>query len=380
MKKFVSIVLTILLVLTCAAVGASAEEHPRPWAQVAAEDAQKLCITTPALLGSVKDYAAPITRGQFAELAVSFVAAQYGFEAPNTDFIEEYFCNCLDPNGKHYVWTDFVYLGENRTMSPEWVIILNEYYRPFSDVTGQTNREFLIRAAALMGLVKGRSNGTYDPNGTITRQEAAVILTRVYERCGGQLGGEALAYPDQDEIGAWALPSVKTVTALGVMNGKSDGGFQPVAAYTVEQSIVTFDRLFAPVQALLPPLYIGADGQAGLPDWVAKLPDDLLVFQQKTDLYTLVCVGHESGSPSGGILEPVGDTLYIISPKGGYKSVTLPHAPNSESITWNQDTEQLFYTVTDYDVHDHKSKDYEYAFNVKEMSVVLRGETESALQ
>ncbi|BAK97613.1 putative surface layer protein [Oscillibacter valericigenes Sjm18-20] len=380
MKKIISVVLTILLMLTCVVKGISAEEHPRLWAQAAAEDAQKLCITTPAFLNSVQDYAAPITRGQFAELAVSFVAAQYGFEAPNTDFIEEYFCNCLDPNGKHYVWTDFVYLGENRTMSPEWVIILNEYYRPFSDVTGQTNREFLIRAAALMGLVKGRSNGTYDPNGTITRQEAAVILTRIYERCGGQLGGEALAYPDQDEIGAWALPSVKTVTALGVMNGKSDGGFQPVAAYTVEQSIVTFDRLFAPVQALLPPLYIGADGQAGLPDWVAKLPDDLLVFQQKTDLYTLVCVGHESGSPSGGILEPVGDTLYIISPKGGYKSVTLPHAPNRESITWNQNTEQLFYTVTAYDVNVQKSKDYKYVFNVKDMSVVLLGEKKTASQ
>ena len=53
--------------------------------------------------------------------------------------------------------TDYAYLGEGRTMSPEWVIILNEYYRPFSDLTGQTNREFLIRAAALMGLVKGLS-------------------------------------------------------------------------------------------------------------------------------------------------------------------------------------------------------------------------------
>lgn len=380
MKKIISAVVSILLVLTCVAVGVSAEEHPRPWAQAAVEDAQNLCITTPAFLGSVKDYAAPITRGQFAELAVSFVAAQYGFEAPNTDFIEEYFCNCLDPNGKHYVWTDFVYLGENRTMSPEWVIILNEYYRPFSDVTGQTNREFLIRAAALMGLVKGRSNGTYDPNGTITRQEAAVILTRIYERCGGQSGGECRTYSDQEEIGAWALPSVRTVATLGVMNGKLDGAFHPAAAYTVEQSIVTFDRLFPPVQALLQPLYRGADGQPSLPSWLADLPDYLVIFRQKTDLYTLVCVGHESGSPSGGILEPVGDTLYIISPKGGYKSVTLPHAPNRESITWNQDTEQLFYTVTDYDVHDHKSKDYEYAFNLKEMSVVLQGEKESALQ
>jgi len=361
-------------------VGASAEERPRPWAQSAAEDAQKLCITTPAFLVGVKDYAAPITRGQFAELAVSFVAAQYGFEAPNTDFIQEYFHNCLDPNGKPYVWTDYVYLGEGRTMSPEWVIILKEYYRPFTDVTGQSDRAFLICAAALMGLVKGRSNGAYDPNGTITRQEAAVILTRVYARCGGQADGEARVYPDQEEIGAWALPSVQTAAALGVMNGKSDGGFHPTAAYTVEQSIVTFDRLFAPVQALLPPFYRGADGQAALPGWVAELPDDLLVFQQKTDAYTLVCVGHESGSPSGGILEPVGDTLYIISPKGGYKSVTLPHAPNRESITWNQDTEQLFYTVTDYDVHDHQSKDYQYVFNVKELSVVLLGETETVSQ
>jgi hypothetical protein len=381
LKKIISAVLTILLMLTCV-MGVSAEEHPRPWAQAAAEDAQKLCITTPAFLGSVKDYAAPITRGQFAELAVSFVAAQYGFDAPNTDFIEEYFYNCLDPNGKHYVWTDYVYLGENRTMSPAWVIILNEYYRPFSDVTGQTDRAFLIRAAALMGLVKGRSNGTYDPNGTITRQEAAVILTRIYERCGGQLGGEALSYPDQNEIGAWALPSIQTVTALGVMNGKSDGGFQPAAAYTVEQSIVTFDRLFAPVQAVIPPLYRGADGQASLPSWLADLPDYLVIFQQETDSYTIVCIGSESCTSSGisNGVEPSETTLYVISPKGGYKSVVLPNSPNSEDMTWNQATEQLFYTVTAYDVHVQKSKDYKYVFNVKDMSVVLLGEKETASQ
>lgn len=107
---------------------------------------------------------------------------------------------------------------------------------------------------------------------------------------------------------------------------------------------------------------------------------DKLHFQKKTDSYTIVCVGHESGSSSGGVLDPVGDTLYIISPKGGYQHVTLLHSPNCESITWNQETEQLFYTVTGYDVHDHQNKDYKYVFNVKEMSAVLLGEKESVSQ
>lgn len=56
---------------------------------------------------------------------------------------------------------------------------ISSYESPFADVT--VNKGFITMAYD-MGIVGGMGNGTFDPNGTATREQAAAILVRVYDR------------------------------------------------------------------------------------------------------------------------------------------------------------------------------------------------------
>ena len=72
-----------------------------------------------------------------------------------------------------------------------------------------------------MGILKGRGNGYYvDPNTPITRQEAAVVLARVYRLYAEEPQTKApLTYQDAKDIADWAKDDVALMTQLGVMNG-----------------------------------------------------------------------------------------------------------------------------------------------------------------
>ena len=97
-----------------------------------------------------------------------------------------------------------------------------------------------------MGILKGRGNGYYvDPNTPITRQEAAVVLARVYRLYAEEPQTKAsLTYQDAKNIADWAKDDVALMTQLGVMNGVAKGKFDPKGQYTVEQCLVTLVRLY----------------------------------------------------------------------------------------------------------------------------------------
>ena len=105
-----------------------------------------------------------------------------------------------------------------------------------------------------LGLIQGRDNGVFDPKGLITRQEAAVMLTRAYGVCGGKLpenvGQES--FPDETKMAEWAKESVSARSTWDVIKGMNDGSFAPDSNYTVEQCLVTLLRLYenAPVSRI----------------------------------------------------------------------------------------------------------------------------------
>jgi len=124
----------------------------------------------------------------------------------------------------------------------------------FTD-TNDTN----IEKIAYLGVVSGVGNNMFNPNGTLTREQAAVILSNLSEA----LNGPTLAVPrampfnDGDSISNWAVDSVLRVFGIGLMSGLDDNRFAPQEPYTREQSIVTIMRLFAlstPVVDIVPPI------------------------------------------------------------------------------------------------------------------------------
>lgn len=107
-----------------------------------------------------------------------------------------------------------------------------------------------VLAAYALGIVSGRGGGIFDPNGSITRQEAAVMLSRTAQLLGMQSkAGEN--FSDADNFATWAAEGIAYVSGLTdyesgtkVMGGIGDGRFSPLAGYTTEQAIVTSLRLY----------------------------------------------------------------------------------------------------------------------------------------
>lgn len=115
---------------------------------------------------------------------------------------------------------------------------------PFSDCANSN-----VIAAYALGIVSGRGDGTFDPYATITRQEAATLLTNGAKALGMDTTVITQAsFADSDAVANWAKNSVDFVAQIHVMNGTNEGKFAPAGTYSREQSFMTIYKLY---QALL---------------------------------------------------------------------------------------------------------------------------------
>ena len=102
-----------------------------------------------------------------------------------------------------------------------------------------------VLAAAALGIVEGVGGNLFAPEREITRAESATMLTRtlktmipVYE------GVPQTAYSDQSLIRSWAREEINFMQWTGVMTGTTGNRFDPLGDYTIETSIVTFERMW----------------------------------------------------------------------------------------------------------------------------------------
>lgn len=93
----------------------------------------------------------------------------------------------------------------------------------FSDVPTGYWAYGMIQAAVKTGLLKGYGDGTFRPNASITRAEAAAILMQL---SGGTLTDESMAIPDLTSS-HWTYRQAATAVQAGLMELSSDGKFNP---------------------------------------------------------------------------------------------------------------------------------------------------------
>ena len=102
-----------------------------------------------------------------------------------------------------------------------------------------------VQNAVALGIVTGYEDGTFRPYKTISRQEAAAMLNRLYTALGGTVDTTSdSTYADDAQIGEWARDSVYAVREINIMNGKLDNKFCPKDGYTAEQAVVTMERMY----------------------------------------------------------------------------------------------------------------------------------------
>lgn len=209
-------------------------------------------------------YKRNITRSEFAKMAVFFLSVQYGYqpehiirtyyntdkEFPLEDFISAYCSVKKDRNGNCFM---------NSTTSEAWKYEDKKAVDPvgemsLADFTDLTDKNIfdnrLIGVAYNFGIVNGISQTAFNPEGNITRQEAAAMLMRVYKNYAEYQNADTeFMFIDDSDISEWAKEDVYNINALGVMQGVGENSFAPLEGYTVEQAIATFLRLYesAPV-------------------------------------------------------------------------------------------------------------------------------------
>jgi len=109
-----------------------------------------------------------------------------------------------------------------------------------------------ILSANALGIIKGKDKGRFDPNGHITRQEAAVMLSNVAKTLDINTNIEYTSqFLDENNIASWAKESVNFVssayekdTGLKVMGGVGNNKFAPNDNYTRQQAFISIKRLY----------------------------------------------------------------------------------------------------------------------------------------
>lgn len=126
----------------------------------------------------------------------------------------------------------------------------------FTDV--QTNAWYATSAsvASQAGLIKGEPNGRYNPNGMITRQEMAVMLSRAIQfvqksEVAITNSPNSVAYKvalDRESIPQWSKLSIDAMLRRGIMDNNADGLFNPSNPVTRAEAVVSLKRMIVQLE------------------------------------------------------------------------------------------------------------------------------------
>ncbi len=106
-------------------------------------------------------------------------------------------------------------------------------------------RDKSVIAAKALGIINGKSEKIFDPDGKITREQAAALLERTAKYLGyDKVEKPELTYSDVANISNFAKESVAFVGAIDLMKGVGDNKFEPKSHYTKEQAMMTIYRLY----------------------------------------------------------------------------------------------------------------------------------------
>ncbi len=150
------------------------------------------------------------------------------------------------PEGIQGDWQSSITREEIAQMAVKFLGLGGPYGEsPFDD----TNNGYVTTAYEI-GIVNGVEENKFDPQGTITRRDAAVMLMRAAEymlmragRRGEDMDLRGEEYSDMDSIADWYTDAVLWARAWDIMQGDENDCFNPESEYTREEAISAFWNL-----------------------------------------------------------------------------------------------------------------------------------------
>ena len=102
----------------------------------------------------------------------------------------------------------------------------------YSDVQSNSWYYDTVRIAEKYGYINGTGNGRMNPEGYVTREQAAVILGRLYKADPGNVKPANLSFKDKAKVAAWSAGYVKAAVDKGIITGYKDNTFKPTKVIT----------------------------------------------------------------------------------------------------------------------------------------------------
>ena len=101
--------------------------------------------------------------------------------------------------------------------------------------------------AARLSLMMGDTQGNFNADGTLSREMAAVVLTRLWQATGDCLAADESVlwqFADAASISSWAREGTAIAAMAGLISG-TGAGFSPAGTLTCEQAVTLLARLYA---------------------------------------------------------------------------------------------------------------------------------------
>lgn len=105
----------------------------------------------------------------------------------------------------------------------------------YSDVASTASYADAVNLLSNLGILTGYEDGTFRPDNTVTRAEAATMMVRLLGLADGVEQGET-SFTDVD-ANHWASGYINVAVAQGIVNGMGDGTFAPDATLTYGQIV-----------------------------------------------------------------------------------------------------------------------------------------------
>ena len=94
-----------------------------------------------------------------------------------------------------------------------------------------------------LGVILGDAHGNFNPGGLVTREQAAILATRIAAAKGLRLTSAYTYIADSGQISDWAYDAVRQAIGAGIMSAP-DGFFEPFNFVTREEFIVMMVMLY----------------------------------------------------------------------------------------------------------------------------------------
>jgi len=131
-----------------------------------------------------------------------------------------------------------------KILSIAFSVNLNTDLPLFADVKNSDWYYEYVNSLALSGIIKGTSASRFSPDKNITREEAATMIVRLYEKAvKTTIDATTKEFTDQGEISEWAVSSVSKAAMLDIVRGNHKGAFSPKKNLTRAEAAAIIVRL-----------------------------------------------------------------------------------------------------------------------------------------